>query len=121
MTREEIENRLAQCTCSEQVYRHWSRQFKYSDGVKTMADLCGAHWLLDIVGSYQPKCQKDAMLREMQVWVLKVDLEKHTAVVECYRDRDDLAFSQVIEYTDFKLPEMKLWMEGDVLILPSEH
>lgn len=47
-------------------------------------------------------------------------------VVECREDTDSPALvSQAMEYTDFPLPDMKLYVEGSdgdlCLLLPSEH
>ena len=33
----------------------------------------------------------------------------------------NVVFSKHIEFTDFPLPEIELWVEGNVILLPSEH
>jgi len=96
-----------------------------TDGVKWLADNAECYWLLDVIGSHQPKALKDKKLRDIQFWTLTVHPD-HSATVICERDSGDVAIKQEIENTGFPLPEMKLWVEpmGDgqyCIILPSEH
>jgi hypothetical protein len=44
-----------------------------------------------------------------------------TATAVCSRDSEDEAFRQRIEFTDFPQPYVKLYVEGEVILLPSEH
>jgi len=97
-----------------------------TDGVKYLCEEAGAYWLVDIIASYQPKCMRDPMLRHMQFWTLQVDQEKRTAVVTCERDGDDVAITQRIGWSDFPLPEVKVWVEAAdeglwVAMLPRER
>ena len=88
-----------------------------TDGVKAVADAAGAYWLLDVVGSYQldPKLDK-----AFQVWTLTVDLEHSKGVVRGYNDAE-LIITQEIEYTDFPLEEIKLFLMDGVILLPNER
>jgi hypothetical protein len=128
MKAEEINANLAQCCGTEDYHKHWLGFF-YTDGVKFLSDNAEAHWLLDIIGSYQPKCRKDNMLRDMQFWTLKVNADK-TATLTCERDSGDVAFRKEIPFTYFPLAEVKIWVElgsvdGEnacyVAMLPSER
>jgi hypothetical protein len=117
---------LQQFTGTEQYHR-WSPLFKnyaITDGVKYMCDKANAYWLIDAIASYYGDVIKDPMLADMQFWKLKVNPDK-SAVLTCERDTDDVAITQKIPYTDFPLPEIKLWVaqgdEGYVIYLPSEH
>lgn len=49
----EILHSLAYCTGSTEWFQHWTRRIRYTEGVKQMAELCQAYWLIDIVASYQ--------------------------------------------------------------------
>lgn len=65
MTKEELENGLTNFYGTED-YHKFSILFPnlfLTDGVKFLADNAGAYWLMDIIGSYQPKCRKDLMLQ----------------------------------------------------------
>jgi hypothetical protein len=118
---ESLIDRLKQFTGTEKYYRHWLNQFVYTDGVKYLADTTESYWLLDAIASYQPSLITDRMLSEFQIWKLAVKPDQ-SAILSCERDTDDLVLQQSIEFTDFPaLPEIKLFLESGVLLLPSEH
>lgn len=102
-------------------FKHCLNQFVYTDGVRYLAQKARAYWLLDAIASYQPQLLKDRMLKEIQFWTLKVDTQKRTAKLICERDLGDVVITQVIEYTDFPLAEVKLYLANQVLMLPSEY
>lgn len=102
-----------------EYHRHWSGM-RFTDGVKYLADAANAYWLLDVVASWQQKALLDPALQEFQLWELFVRPDR-TAAVVCSRDSEDEAFRQEIEYSDFPLEYAKLYVEGGVILLPSEH
>ena len=120
---EELEQFIAFRNGCDQVFRHWLG-FNYTDGVKHVADKAGAHWLIDAIGSYQPssKLRRNQRLQEFQLWELKVDPEAKTGVLTL-REDDDVkpTVTQKIEYTDFPLASIKLYLENGLLLLPSER
>jgi len=116
----ELRASLGEFIGTEQYYRHWSRILVYTDGVKYLAENAGAFWLIDAIASWQPEARKDPALREFQLWELFV-YENRSALLICLRDSDDEAFRQQIEFTDFPMDYVKLYVEGEVLLLPSEH
>jgi hypothetical protein len=126
LTSAEIEAQLGQFIGSENYYRHWTGALVYTDGVKAMAELCGAYWLIDAVASWQPQCRKDKMLRQIQFWTLR-RTEDNQWLLCVERDTDDVAFRQQIEFSDFPLTEIKLYAAAGgpggaiVLMLPTEY
>jgi hypothetical protein len=112
---------LQQSTGSENLYKHWLG-LHFTEGVKYLADQAECYWLLDAIGSYQPQLKADPELRFFQVWQLRVD--NHSALLTCWPDspgQGKPSVSQSIEFTDFPLPEIKLfWSEG-ILMLPREY
>ena len=60
------------------------------------------------------------MLQEIQFWNLQVKPD-NSAVLTCERDKDDIALTQEIEYTDFPLKNVRLYLTNRVLMLPSEY
>jgi hypothetical protein len=120
LTPEELQNSLQQFTGSEECYRHWSKRFIYTEGVKFLAENTNSYWLLDAIASYQPHI-KNQRLKEFQIW----QLEKHSdnsATLTCIEDSDiPPAIKQEIEYTDFPLQKVKIYLTNQVLILPSEY
>lgn len=115
----ELRASLRSFTGTTEYRRHWSGM-RYTDGVQFLADKAEAYWLLDIIASWQPKALRDPWLREFQLWELFVKPDG-TATVVCSRDSEDVAFRQQIEHTTFPLEYVKLYVEGGVILLPSEH
>jgi hypothetical protein len=116
---QEIRDVLAQASGTT-AYHRYSRLPWFpviTDGVLALAEAAGCFWLLDVIGSYQHRPELD---KHFQVWTLTVNLEKQSGVVRGYND-DVLIIAQKILYTDFPLEEIKFYVEGDVLLLPSEH
>jgi hypothetical protein len=118
MTPDELRGALASFTGTENYYAHMSG-LHYTDGVAFLAENAGAYWLIDLIASWQKRARKDPMLREFQLWELRVTGREADAI--CFRDTNDEAFRQHIPFTDFPLSEVKLYLENEVLMLPGEH
>jgi len=76
----------------------WSMLFPdiMTEGMKYLAESVGAYWLLDIVGSYQPKLRRS----DFQLW--KISVKNNKAVVTMREDTDEKPLvTQKIGYTDF--------------------
>ena len=120
-TPEKIRNALAYATGSEKVWRLFRNRddFLITEGVKAMAEMCEAWWLLTAIASY---CLTDPKVREESFtdWTLALDDTKAQLVGG---DGDDRTLvKQDIPYTDFPLPEgITLFMVDNVLMLPSEY
>ncbi len=112
---------LARFSGTANYYQHWLRQFAYTDGVQYIAEEGGAYWLIDAIASYQPKLLKDTMLQEFQHWILQVDLNNQKAQLICERDSNDVVLTQDIEFTDFPLEQIRLYVVSKDLMLPSEY
>jgi hypothetical protein len=116
-------------------YVRWSPLFRrmvLTDGAKFVADNGGgngAYWLMDAIASHQPKALKNEMLRDIQFWTLEVKEKdgRKSAVLTCRVDSGEKpVITQKIEYTDFDLPKIDLWVEPldentYVILLPNEH
>jgi len=110
---------LAQFTGSVEFYRHFTGTFVYTEGVKFLAERARLYWLIDLIASWQPRALRDAALREFQLWELRITDREAAAV--CLRDVDDEAFRQALTTADSVLDYVRLYVEGGVLLLPSEH
>lgn len=110
---------LSHFTGSENWYKHFLGKTLFTDGAKYVADTAGAYWLLDLVAINQTRPKVRA--EEFQVWVLKVDLEKHKAVLSCDDGNGNIVFSKRIDYTDFPLSEVRLYYTDSTILLPSEY
>lgn len=135
---QELERRKAQELRENLANFHGSEQFTRfnpmicpkvitSEGGLYLAENAGAYWLLEYIGlrcnsREFPKIKAE----EFQVWKLKVDLAKHSAVISCEDGNHNEVFSEAIEFTSFPLDEIELWCEpnergGMTIYLPGEH
>lgn len=118
-----------------ETYTVWSpfhKNMLLTDGAKYVAENggnAGAYWLMDLIASYQDQLLEEhkEIAEGLQLWTLKVNEDK-TAVITCQEDTDeDPVVTQEIEFTDFDLPEIVLWVaplgdeEHTVILLPSEY
>ena len=130
---EPLSSQLAEFTGTTQYFSHpLVRAFCYTDGVKALAELAGAYWLLDVVASYVPQMRTDEEIWSFSLWKITLtsdgpgpDCAEHTesssATITCQADTDAPIFiEQEIPYTDF--PESFSWYvcEG-VMMLKSEY
>jgi hypothetical protein len=95
---------------------------KITDGVKAMAEMCDAFWLVTAVVSWQ--CEEKVLDEPFQVWILKLDSAKDSdGAVLIGEDGNGVELArQEIEYTDFPLPEgIKLFLDNGIILLPSEY
>lgn len=111
---------LRQFTGSDTRYQHSTNQLGYTEGVKFLAERVGAYWLIDAIAAWQPAALRDTGLAEFQLWELKVR-DDQSADLVCSRDCDDAVFCQRITFTECPLALVRLYVQGGVLLLPSEH
>lgn len=57
--------------------------------------------------------------KDFQFWRLAV--QDNAAVVYCGDGNGEEVVMQKIEYTDFPLDEIKIWVKGGTMFLPSEY
>lgn len=103
-------------------YHRWSVIFPswvLTDGAKFLAEKAGCFWLMDCIASHIRPGFEDVfavarLVREETDWVLTLD------------DGNDNVFAtQRIEYSDFPMPEVMLYVarsdEYWVIMVPSEY
>ena len=117
---EALRRELTNFTGSETYYRHHLSGMLFTEGVYHLAQRAKAYWLIDLIASWQEKARRDPWLRDFQLWELTVR-ENRSAVAICFRDSEEEAFRQDIEFTDFPLDHVSVYVEGNVILLPSEH
>lgn len=121
-TKQEIENNLAQFFGTDE-YHKYNGNLILTDGVKYMAQACGAFWFLDIIWSVlmtKPAIKKEEML------VCKLQKTgEETAVATIENGNKVVLYTQNIKHTDFPLDEITVWANVDgnyrVILLPSEY
>jgi hypothetical protein len=110
---------LEQFTGSEHWYQHGLvRSITFTDGAKYIADQGGAYWLLDEIALAQ-KFNSAVSAEPFQVWMLKVNDQQ--AVLTCEDGNGNVVYMKTIPFTDFPLPETKLYFTDNVILLPGEY
>ena len=110
---------LMQFTGADTYYRHGlNRKVVYTEGVQFLAERAGAYWLIDEIALAQQYDER-VKAEEFQCWKLVVT--NSTATLTCDDGNGKVVFSKHIDFTDFPLDHIDLWVEGDTILLPSEH
>ncbi len=125
LNRDEIEASLPNFTGTTQWYPMYPG-ILLTDGAKWLAESAGCYWLYDIIWSIKkPILDRDSFA------VVKLVVTGSEADVTVEDGNDNVLYTQHIEYTDFPLPEITLFVaDGDggafdnptkVIMLPSEY
>lgn len=125
----DLERELECFTGTECYHKYPIGPLLLTDGVAHLAEAGKCYWLIDAVGSYQGEVFEGKLepgrrrLREfgIQFWTLEVKGDK-SAVLSCVEDSGiEPLVVQKIHYTDFPLEKIELYLQGGVLMLPSEY
>lgn len=105
---------------SESLFRHCSGHLLYTEGVQYLAKHGKAYWLIDAIASHQSDVSRRGDLKYFQLWEL--DKKGQSAILTCRADTGvEPEVTQEIEYTDFPLPYIKLYVCGNIVMLPNEY
>ncbi|MEI6540889.1 MAG: DUF6876 family protein [Planctomycetota bacterium] len=121
----ELRAQLAQFTGSSTFTRHaLIPRMLMTEGVVYLAQAAASHWLTDAIGSYL--LDKRAQQEPFQAWRLAVDTQSNRAALTMTDgNSSDPIIAQQIDYTDFPLDQINLWLVADgehwVLMLPTEY
>ena len=119
ITPHEINTELNQFYGSATLYKHWLG-LNYTEGMQYLAEEANCYWLLDAIASRQTnQFLSNLKLREFQIWNLQV--QNNSGVLICEWDTNQEVLRQEIEYTDFPLSHIKLYLVEKVLMLPNEY
>ncbi len=118
-TPQEITAALQHFIGSGIIYKHWLG-LKYTDGIKHLAEVAQCWWLLDCIASHQTSnFLSNPKLQEFQIWHLLV--KDDSGILICEWDTNKEVLQQEIEYIDFPLTSIKLYLIRKVLMLPTEY
>lgn len=116
-----IESEIAQFNGTEKYYT-LSTTLLYTEGAKFVFDYASASWLKQLIlMSYRILMQKHSLTNLGLVVTLTVDTEKETGVFTAKDDNTGYEFVKHLDYTDFPLPEMKMWVKDNIILLPAEY
>lgn len=91
-----------------------------TDGCEFVRESCKAHWLFDAILSYQ----LDQRLKNVsfQIWELRQQMKDLSWLLSCQEDSGKKpVISQRIEFSDFPIESIKIWVIQGVALLPSEY
>lgn len=115
---EELLRDLAQFTGTTQWFYHpLFPSFRYTDGVKYLAQKAECYWLLEYIFSNQMLTEIKA--QEFQVW--KIVVIDDSATITVKDGNKNLVKEFKIPYTTFPFAEFDLWFTDNVLLLKSEY
>ena len=103
---------------SENFYVQKPSLIFYTDGVKSMAETCGAYWLIDLVVSYQGT--RKINLQRFQVWKLTRIKEQSFSILATDGNNNRIA-GQQIPFSDFPYDTATLWLVDGCIMLPTEY
>ena len=91
-----------------------------TDGCKYVRDQLKANWLFDAILSYQADLLKKGI--KFQIWELKQLRLDLSWQLTCREDTNKkLILKQAIEFSDFPIDYIKIWVIDKVALLPSEY
>ena len=91
-----------------------------TDGCRFIRDECKANWLFDAILSYQAELLKQGI--KFQIWELKQLRLDASWQLTCREDTNKkLIVKQAIEFSDFPIDYIKIWVIDKVALLPSEY
>jgi len=91
-----------------------------TDGTKYVRDEFSSYWLFDAILSYQD----EQVLRKVnfQIWELQRLKKDLSWLLTCKEDTHmKPLISQAIEFSDFPIDYIKIWVIGSIALLPSEY
>lgn len=112
-TTADIQQVYQQAIGTENWYQHWTKRGYFTDGVKAIAEVAGAFWLIDAIFSH-------ARMEEFQLWTLLVKDCKGVLTMREDSDSPPIVIQEVA-YTDFPQGLWKFYLENDVVMLPEER
>lgn len=113
-TKQEILETLPHFYGTEEYHRYYT--LFLTDGAYYLAEAAQCYWLFGIIWSIHPKIAEHGMV----VCKLVVH-EDRSAIFTAIGDGEALVHEQKIEWTDFPIDEITLYVADDVVMLPSEN
>lgn len=118
-----IKRALREFRCTEKYHKHLfpgKSPILLTDGCNFVRNECQAWWLFDAILSYQ----LEKRLRDIpfQIWELRQQRSDLSWLLTCIEDTGEKPLvSQKIEFSDFPIDSIKIWLIDGVALLPSEH
>ena len=119
----EIKRALRQFTGTEKYWKHLypgRSPLTITDGCRWVRETLNCHWLFDSILIFQTDKRLKGV--NFQIWTLQQQKKDLTWVLSCKEDSNlKPLVSQVIEYSDFPLDYIKLYVIQGIALLTSEN
>lgn len=113
-TEKQIRAGLKRLNATTQTHKHKSG-FRYTSKIKYLADSAECHWLIDLIGEYQPKFRRYLV----QHWQFR--LLEGESVLSFYDGNGNRIFWKVLPLANFPLSEgIDLRVSSDILYIPRQ-
>jgi len=113
----ELKDDMPLFTGTEYYWTHRKGGIKYTDGIKYVADTAEAHWIIDLVESYQPALMKAG--KSFQIWTLLINNGSGTMTCKEDTGQPNLVAPEI--KTDFPLDEFEFYCIDGVILLKGEY
>lgn len=115
---QKLQSELSQFIGTQKLYRITKRHV-LTDGTKYLAEQARCFWLMDAISSHLAPSHDDHFA------VARLVISGSSGILLLDDGNENLFATQVIEYTDFPMTEIKLYCVFDgthwVIMLPSEY
>jgi hypothetical protein len=119
----EIKRALREFRGTEKYHKHLfpgKSALILTDGCDFVREHMNAYWLFDAILSYQ--CEKILRNVNFQLWELRQSKKDLSWILTCREDSNlKPIVSQIIEFSDFPLDYLKLYVIQGIALLPSEN
>ena len=120
LSREEFELGLKQFIGTQNYWEHnvpGAFTLILTDGANYIRQEAQAYWLFDLIATFQ--FDDRIQLHPFQMWQLK-KLDEFW-ILECTRDDGEHMLTKIIDYSDFPIDLIDIWVFDGVALLPSEY
>ncbi len=100
------------------IHQLFNLSMNLTDGCDYVRKEAKAYWLFDAILSHQ--LTSTVNKQSFQVWRLKKQ-EDDTWLLDCEDGNKNILATQHIEYSDFLIDEITIWLVDGVAMLPSEY
>lgn len=114
----EMMNELPYFSGTIQMWEHRTPfgRLTLTDGCNYVRQKAESRWLFDLIQSYQPQLRGE----EFQTWTLE-RVSDMKFMVTCTDGNDRTLVTQSIQFSDFPLQSITIWLVDGVCLLPSEY
>jgi len=115
-----INDELKERTCTDNYYKMFA-DIVCTDGVKELVELGQCYWMLSEVAFKTIELQKKQKEYEYDFLVFTLKRVKGSRFKISISDGNKVFESKDIPFSDFEYDEATIWVENNVMLLPSEH